>query len=400
MPDLQPLHGTVLRGSWRPGVPVFQRDELCDGIYAEIRGEKTLSFRQTRPGLHPLYYAFCGDYVHWDEREWSLHRKIRALGQKNPRIALVEGGDTVTVSGKSVTVAKDPYPRFENHYPANQKEAQRDFASRLLFAVSEIYQQHDKGRVALLLSGGVDSIAVAWALKHAKADVLCITAGRDENDFDPKWARLAAEYFGFDWRFVALPETSVELQSLLDRTILHIEQTSYSNVLMGLCCELIRDAMLEDDRHIAYTGFWGDLLFGHKLQVTGSFNKLPPEQQTDENWTRQRVEHCWHTKPHTLQLAKGLRAGGRSTWRVPFLHPAVVQFAAGLPLDFAPAEMNKPLLYGLMDEYVPRSLAAWHVMQKIGFYTGSGAGKIRLKNPVLQDPNIRATYKRLKQAHS
>lgn len=398
MPELHPLHGTLLRGSWRPGIEVLQRDTLSEGVFAEIRGSSELRIHLPRPGLHPLYYGFCGDYVHWDEREWPLRRKLRALGEKKPDVRLVEGGSRITICGKIVTTETDQYPTFETHFPTNAQAAQDEFGSRLLQAVESIYAQHDRGRVALLLSGGVDSIAVAWALKQANADVLCLTAGRDENDFDPTWAKKAAEYFGFPWQFVALPETTVELQRLLDRTVLHIEQTSFSNVLMGICCELLRDAMLADQRHVAYTGFWGDLLFGHKLQVTGSFNKLPVEKQTDAAWTRQRVEHCWHTKPHTLQLAKGLRAGGCSTWRVPFLHPVVVEYAAGLPLKFAPAEMNKPLMYGLMDRHVPLDIAAWHVMKKIGFYTGSGAGKIRLKNPVLQDPNIRATYSRLRKA--
>jgi hypothetical protein len=84
---------------------------------------------------------------------------------------------------------------------------------------------------------------------------------------------------------------------------------------------------------------------------------------------------------------------------VPFLHGYTAAYAFNLPLEFAPAAMDKPLLYGMMDRHLPVN-AAWHVEKKIGFYTGAGIGKVRLKNPILQDPNIREVFKRVKQALS
>lgn len=366
-----------------------------------VANRDCIEFEQPRPGLHPFYFATAGRYIYWDEREWPLRRKLRGLGFQRVDVKQLEGGMSVRFNGHD-TQTRTVAPTIpDTHYPSSVQEAQRQFASRLIYSVQDSYRAHKGGKVAVLLSGGVDSIAVAWALTQAAkpADVLCLTVGRTEDDFDPRWARAAAEYLGLPWEFVRLPSRDDELQHLLERTLVTIEQTSFSNVLMGLCCELIRDRMVARDHRIGYMGFWGDLLFGHKLQVTGSFNHLPLPEQTDQNWTKQRVLHCWHTKPHTMQLAKGLRAGGETTWRVPFLSKHVAPWAFGLPRTYAPVAMDKPLLYGMMDQYIPREVAAWHFAKKIGFYTGAGAGKIRLVNPILQDPNIRATFARLRLRH-
>lgn len=398
---MNPFHGSVLRGSWSPGINVAQTDDMGGGNVATILGDKAaVSLEIPRPGLHPLYYGVAGQYLHWDEREWPLHRKLRGLGVKKPMVHLVEGGSTVRFNGRTLRVSHDMVTAPPNHYPADMAAAQTQFASRLLYVVEDLYKAHGRGPVYLLLSGGVDSIAIAWALKHIGADVLCLTCGRTEDDFDPAWARKTAEHLQLPWDFVRLPTDSTELQALLEQTLLHIEQTSFSNVLMGLCVELIRARARAAGRHVGYMGFWGDLLFGHKLQVTGSFNLLPEAEKNDRNWTAQRISTCWKSKPHTLQLAKGLRAAGDGTWRVPFLHKELAAWTFGLPQTFAPPKMDKPLLYGLMERYLPSSVCAWHEQKKIGFYTGAGAGKIRLKNPVLQDPNIRATYAALKQRHT
>jgi len=358
-----------------------------------------LTLRLSRPGMHPLYYGLQGSqgYIHWDESEWRLHRRLRGLGVAKPKVAEVEGGQTVVFNGREVKVFDAPITVPDTVAVGSMAQAQDEFWDRLVLAVKSIYERHGGGRVMVLLSGGVDSILILQALCEAGANVEAVTAGLTPDDFDPLWAARLCHHWGVPWHFVRVPTEDDALQALLTRAVEVIEQTSFSNVLMGCCMELIRDKMIQTDRKIGYMGFFGDLLFGHKLQVTGSFNKLPAAQRTDAGWTEKRITHCWHSKPHSLQLAKGMRHGGTTTWRVPFVHENVASYAFGLPLSVAPAVMDKPLLYGLADRFVPAHLAAWHVQKKIGFYTGAGIGKVRLVNPILQDANIQRTYKLAKQ---
>jgi asparagine synthetase B (glutamine-hydrolysing) len=391
--------GTTLKGSWRPGIKIDQRDYMGgDAMAVAVSGGSALHLSQTLPGLHPFYYGQAGDYLHWDESEWRLHRKLRGLGVKKPKVHPVEGGATVAFDGRVTSTRIAPTQTFAPvDHLTSVDEARDEMEQRLLDACDDIYSSHGRGPVTLLLSGGVDSIAIAWAMKEIGADVECVTVGRTSDDFDPKWAKRAADTLGFPHVFLPLPSDDAELQRLLARTLRTIEQTSFSNVLMGMCCSLVHDRMVETGRKVAYLGFWGDLLFGHKLQVVGSFNLLPEHEKSDAAWTRKRVETCWYLKPHTLQLAKGFREGGETTWRVPFLHPLVRDFAFGLPRSFAPPVMDKPLLYGTMERHLPPEACAWHDQKKIGFYTGAGIGKTRLTNPILQDANIRATFAHLKK---
>jgi asparagine synthetase B (glutamine-hydrolysing) len=387
--------GTTLKGQWKPGVALDLQDDMGGGITASLYSDGSgLTIHQSRPGLHPLYYALNRNELHFDEQSFRLHRKMRQMGVAKPKIVEVEGGDTIRFNGKTLDIARTPIPLPATVPVLSMADAQEQFADRLCEVVHELAQSH--GPVVLLLSGGVDSISVLWALKEVGVDVIALTAGRSEQDFDPFWAKKAADYLGVPWELVRLPEGDLGLQTLLTRTLGVIEQTSFSNVLMGMCCELIRDRMKEHGRSVAYMGFWADLLFGHKLQTVGNFNQRPAAQRSDQEWTRTRIEACWHSKPHSLQLAKGMRYGGETTWRVPFTHRRIAPWAFGLPQSVAPAVMNKALLYGMMDRVLPRSEAAWHVQKKIGFYTGAGIGKIRLANPVLQDRNIQATYKAVK----
>lgn len=401
---MQPRHRTTLRGSWTTGKIVWQTDDMGGGRVTSIVGERIITFRQPRPGLHPLYYSVLGGQVHWDEQQFALHRKMRALGQTKPKVVEVCGGDTVVFDGRTLSHRSSPIvlPPMADHHviPQTMYEAQNDFRDILDAATGAIYDGHQRGPVTMLLSGGVDSIAILHALKENGADVHAVTAGMTEDEFDPYWARKTAEYLGVPWSFIHVPSQTDELQKVLVKTLGIIEQTSFSNVLMGVCCTLIQEWMVQNERPVAYLGFWGDLLFGHKLQVTGSFNALPEPAQTDEAWSHQRIEHCWHSKPHTLQLAKGFRHGGNTTWRAPFTDDMVASYAFNLSREFAPPKMDKPLLYGMTDLILPKSIAAWHVTKKIGFYTGAGIGKERLRNPVLQDPNIRATFQRVKAALS
>jgi asparagine synthetase B (glutamine-hydrolysing) len=391
---------TTLRGHWHRGLREHQLDDMGGGILAEVRGQPdVLTLRVTRPGLHPLYYGQVGDYLHWDESEWRLHRKMRGLGVKKPKVVEICGGDIITFDGKVIETATQPIVVPPTVEVAGMDAARDGMLHRVLMATEEIYNQHGRGPVVVLLSGGVDSILILWALKAINADVQAVTVGTSEDEFDPWWAKRAAQEMEVPWHFLRLPDSgSPELQALLTQTLSVIEQTSYSNVLMGCCCVLANRWMRANNRPVAYLGFWGDLLFGHKLQVTGSFNNLPAAEKTDARWTRERITHCWHSKPHSLQLAKNFRDGGSTTWRAPFTHATVANFAFGLPLSVAPSAMDKPLLYGLMERFLYTDVCAWKVKKKIGFYTGAGIGKVRLKDPILQDPNIQATYKRLKTA--
>jgi asparagine synthetase B (glutamine-hydrolysing) len=388
---------TEMKGAWRPGIITHQLDDMGGGVYAEVTGSATtLTLQQSRPGLHPLYYGQIGHYVHWDEWEWRLRRKLRGLGAKKPVVSELHGGEMVTFDGRALHSTLSPIAVPPVQAIHDMEDARDEFATRFTAAVRDIYEGHKGGPVTVLLSGGVDSILTLWALLRIGADVETVTAGRSEDDFDPLWAKRVADHWGVPWHLCRVPTETEALQTLLTRTLGVIEQTSFSNVLMGCCCELIRDRMRETGRKVAYLGFFGDLLFGHKLQVTGSFNLLPEARKTDAAWTEQRITHCWHSKPHSLQLAKGMRFGGETTWRVPFAHREIAPWTFGLPRVAAPPLMDKPLLYGLMDRHLPADVAAWHVQRKIGFYTGAGIGKLRLTNPVLQDENVRRTYAHVK----
>jgi asparagine synthetase B (glutamine-hydrolysing) len=383
----------TMRGVWAPGMRIRQRETFAPGLGTMIRGDAhAITLRMDDPGVHALHYIVSGNRLFWDESEWRLRRRVRqSKCATTGKFQQLQGGEEYRFNGIVGSLGKYAIER-PTILPMGMAEATDALAYALPRAVDDILKQ-DKAPITVLLSGGVDSISTLWALKEAGAEgIECITVGRDMRDFDPQWAQRAAKHFGIPWRLIELPYGGQELDDLVRDTVGIIEQTSFSNVLMGCCCTLIQRDMVERGRKIAWLGYEADALLGNKMLLVGQHRALALAAQTDTAWSRARQDACWYVSPYTMQLAKNLRFGGETDWRTPFLHPTISRLLLALPKEAVPPTLEKPLLYALMDRVMPEGLRPWHVKKKIGFYTGAGIGNMRLTEPILQDPNIRWHY--------
>lgn len=380
---------TKLQGVWAPGMVLRQRDQHAPGVFARVTGERAkVTLEASAPSMHALHYAIAGNRLMWDEYEWRLRKRLRLSGMKGTP-QLVQAGETVTFDGKTPTITRKAYA-YPEPLDITMADAVPLFGLTFLQAVQEMYEADGSPPVTMLLSGGTDSIATLWALKTIGADVRAVTVGTSEKDFDPLWAKRVAHHWKIKWDFIPLPTDDTGLEAILRDAIGTIEQTSFSNVLMACCREVVRPWMVRRGRPYAWLGYEADAILGNKILQVGRHRA---GAATSEAWGRQRKDSvCESTAPYTLQNAKSFRVNGETNWRTPFVHPKVADLLYSFPLEVIPADLTKPVLYKLLEHHLPPHLRPWDFKKKIGFYTGSGIGTVRLTNPVLQDENMRRIY--------
>lgn len=408
----------TMRGAWRPSQPVQQDDfhtrvEMTDGAGSSFishglgafvrsvdfagRANSFLTLNVSRPGMHSLWYAIdpigC---VYWDEHRWSLMRQLRVDGV-NAKTSRVEAGHLVITNGvqtRDVTIQPEHLPTARPGLTLDAAIA--EFWSIFLEATREMYEIAGRPRVTALLSAGTDSTLGTIALREIGADVHAVCVGRTEDDFDARYARNYAAQLGVPYTFLPLPADTPALNQLAYDAVAASEYSEMSNTLMAMCTTLVRRWAIEQKRPCLWKGHYADDLLGTSNATYGTFKKKFPAQ-TDQEWSEYRASLYQHIIPNDMQVAQVCRRDG-AIWRSTFTHPKVAEFVWSMPKAVVPLRLIKPLFAGACELFLDPTTCSWNVDEKkVGYYTGSGIGKIRLENPVLGDDNFRRLYKLAKE---
>lgn len=171
------VFAAVDHAGMKPLVYAFHGDRLflastCDALI-ELLGEA--------PGLQPesLCHVLCHGYVPGHATVW---KGVQRLGP-----------------GEALEWAPGQRPRTFTWWSpgASGATTRGDFASLW----HDVVREHLLADVPvrLLLSGGLDSAAVAAAVAEVGADIACLTLGLDRPDDESSVARATAEHLGLPW---------------------------------------------------------------------------------------------------------------------------------------------------------------------------------------------------------
>jgi asparagine synthetase B (glutamine-hydrolysing) len=350
-------------------------------------GTRSCYAYQSAPGTIPLYLIVAKDEMHISNSYLEMRRFVNGHPTfKIKDIQTAKEGIAYHLSAKGLRRYVVDELRYEYTPKFNLKGA----GDALLEALKAAAEPLRGRKVLTPISGGTDGLITALAIKEAGIDQICVCVGRTEEDFDPKYARKYAEQLGLDYRFLPLDlSTDEAITDLLYRTLTHIEMTDFSNVLMGMCNTLIAEYALAQGCDIVLTADLADVILGNDIMSVGKFRQDTPHA-TAPKWAEYRIKSGLRNLPNNFEIWKAFNFAGIETTQL-FNDRNVIELILGMPLEVTPVETKKPLYYEVLDRYV--SGGSWHESKKkVGFYTGSGIGKIRLENPLLSDENIRKVF--------
>lgn len=349
-------------------------------------GPRSFFCYQSLPGLIPMYFVIDGSTIHCSHSMFAMRELVAERGLKIKDIMQCKEGVAYHFSGKGLRRYVVDTWNWHLHTTLTLEKA----GDRLLELLVQAAEPLKGKKVLTLISGGTDGILTAYALKLAGVEQHCVCVGRTEEDFDPKFARKYAEKLGLSYEMLTLPESNEDLQALLEDALRSIEMADFSNVLMGMCNVMIAQWAKERGFEAVANADLADVILGNDILTTGVFNKKHDRQGTAKQWAEYRISDQLRTLPTSLQIFKAFEFNDLPVYQL-FGDREVIEFMLGLSMEVTPSQHIKPLYYEILNRALPEN--SWgETGKKVGYYTGSGIGAIRLENPVLKDSNIRSTF--------
>lgn len=244
---------------------------------------------------------------------------LLAAGARAGSIQWVPPGHVCTVDRKS------PYGRFEPWYaltPVESLEGLTASSARVVELLGLACRERAIADVpvAVLLSGGIDSTAVAALLKPFVPGLVGYTAVHAVDSMDHRNAKACAEKLGIPLVEVRVPSPTA---ADLGETVRAIELHSKAQVEIGWACLHLARRLRADGFKVVFTGEGSDELWA-------SYGNTSFHGIAKQGWTeyRKSVFVGQHRKNfarcNKVFMAHGVEA------RLPFLHTRLVEWGMGL----------------------------------------------------------------------
>ena len=335
--------------------------ERLVGMYAFVAVDVTTGeFLAARDpfGVKPLYVMQNGG-------------SFLLCSEMRPLLDTIESGDVMflppgyALSRKNLVRFKSPV------YPRRDASVEHSAAALDMILSQAVYRRLPPDLpVATLFSGGIDSTLVAHYARQVRPE----TPGYFVGSVHAPDFRYAADYAartGFDLRIVPFDAESDAVFAAIDQVV-QVTESFEPNLVRGALCSLLAaQRMHEDGFRVALCGEGADELFCGYAPLEIAFGDEIAEAGSIRDdclglmhrVSLQRVDRC--SMRHQVET------------REPYLDPAVVNYALGLPASALVREMNDvptgkmPLrdLYDLYPEQLPTSIRN---RGKVPF--GEGAG--------------------------
>jgi asparagine synthase (glutamine-hydrolysing) len=214
--------------------------------------------------------------------------------------------------------------------------------------------------VCTLLSGGIDSAAVALTLKRHFPNLVAYTAVHKAGSKDHQSARLMARELGIELREVEVPTPSVDD---LSEVIRIIEMPYKAQVEIGWACLVLARQMQKDGFKVTFSGEGSDELWA-------SYGFAYHALQTED----------WHEYRRDLYISQNFKNFARCNkifmahsieCRLPFLNRKLAEFALSLPRNVVqdgsarPKAVIQDAFSGILPDVVTRRA-------KVAFQDGCG----------------------------
>ncbi len=403
-----------------------------DEAFADIRGffaiarwnpvAQRLTLACDRHGYKTLYLAelpgriaFASDYkallaltelpARVDRDVLQTYLMSRSFSSERSLLATVRpvGGANLWTFGRDLQVSRTPYwiPRERTRGRAKFEESAQELRRVLQWTLRR--QLAGRRRMAIALSGGLDSVAVLALARHVRPDleITSYTIGHSEQDPEIIRAREAAQHFGTTHREIFLPPERVPEE--LDRLVWLTEDlTGREEALLQ---QVLAEEMSGREREYL-AGHGADADFAgmprHRLMwlrdhapppLRGALNELyvyTQQREQPKSWLGKRLasfayggdmppvpavigarggqpmecpslaNYCRSTITwlDTMRFHEPVEAACAVTMITPFFDPTVVDFALGCPTSFLiGARQQKRILRAAVRELMPAALS-------------------------------------------
>lgn len=355
---------------------------VLDGMFAVVwtddREPGVLHAARDRHGEIPLHVHRARPVLYASEL-----KAFTALGRRcSPAVLDVGPGEWWSTNAASGVTSRRPFHRLTAH-PADWT---LDNASDALAGALE--RAVDRRAIAdvpvcSLLSGGIDSAAIALELKQHYPDLVCYTARLDPKSRDLRCARETAEMIGVKLVEVDIPPPTADD---LSRVVAQVELDYKAQVEIAWPCLALAAAIRSDGFKVTYTGEGSDELWAsygfayHGLAKSGWFAYRRDLIAAQARRNFPRVNKAF--------MAHGVEG------RLPFLDPDVVDLALSLPKHAVQDGKARPKAV-LQRAYRGRLPDSVTTRAKVAFQDGLGLKT--LISEILPDPArfYRAEHRRL-----
>jgi asparagine synthase (glutamine-hydrolysing) len=223
-----------------------------DGPFAFAVWDKgKVSIGRDLIGEKPVWYTVEDGFAFASERKALLTAGYFQVQELNPRHIL-----TYTLeSNTTMTTMRPFFSRLPEH-----TESKNVLEKKLTgFLINAIAKRVPDEKVALLFSGGVDSLFIARILQQLEVPFMCYTVAVGETAPDLLWARKIAKHYGFPLQEVLI--TSSDIPQLLKTVVPLIEDSNAVKVGVGLAMYAGCAAARKDQYRVIFSGVGAEELF-------------------------------------------------------------------------------------------------------------------------------------------
>jgi asparagine synthase (glutamine-hydrolysing) len=288
-----------------------------DGVYAlAMKDADTVVLARDRVGVRQLYYYTLGPLVAFA----SERKSLVALGGDAVEIHRLPPGHMLVIKPGGCRLRRYWHPEsLKSDWLIEERhEALRRYDQALTESIRK--RVHDRDRVGIIYSGGVDSFLIAHLVKELGVPFTCYTAGRDQGASDIEWARSTAKDHGFPLKVRSL---SVEdIQGMIPEVIATIEDHSLNQVEVAVPIFASIRMAQEAGERVILTGQGADELFGGYPWYPAVVDQEGYDAFVDRSWddTFLLYKECLE-REDKIAMAHSLEL------RVPYLDPEVIRVA-------------------------------------------------------------------------
>lgn len=328
-----------------------------------VDGE-TIFLARDRFGEVPLHIAKARPFYFASEKKALL-----AMGCPAQAIDDVTPGIYLEVTAKGMR-SHIYYDLPITHAPIDRTQA----AVRLRGLIGEGVKERTISDVPVctLLSGGIDSAAVAYWLKQSFPNLVAYTAVYNPKSTDLRAARLVAKALNIELREIPIPLPTPED---LGQVIRIIEMDYKAQIEIGWPCLILAQQMRSDGFKVTYSGEGSDELWA---SYGFSYHALQKQE-----WRRYRKELFLSQAKKNFVRCNKIFMAHSIECRLPFLNTALVEFAISLSTNAVQDGKSRPkaVMQEAFADLLPRYITN---RPKVAFQDGLGIKEAITK--VLPDP--------------
>jgi asparagine synthase (glutamine-hydrolysing) len=260
--------------------------------------------------------------------------------------------------------------------------------------------------VCTLLSGGIDSTAVAYHLRGHVPSLVAYTAVYNPKSQDARLAREAADALGIELREVPVPLPS---RGDLAKMVAVTEMPYKAQIEIAWPCWWLAERMAADGFKVCFSGEGSDELWAsygfsyHVMERTFAGRLVYGDDSGEFDLAREREWTRYRRDTFTAQHRKNFARCNKIFMshgvecRLPYLHTPLVEFALSCPVDASVVRSpgkgptkQKAVMYEAYDELLPAEIVRRH---KVAFQEGMGL-KDAIETEVFPGMNPRTFYNR------